>query len=244
MNRLHHNPDYIHHQKKTVASSLIREIVFGMEDGMVSTLGAVTGIATAIGNHYTVLLSGFVIIAVESISMGIGSYLSNKSEQEIDQRKLFEEKTELHEFPEEEREELINMYIEDGWPKKLATDMAGVASKNKKLFLQEMAYRELEIIPHKADYPFKNGLVMFVSYVVGGSVPLLPYILFPISRAIPISIACTLVGLFLLGVYTTQYTKRRWWKAGLEMLLLASAAASVGYLVGQLVEILFGVRIS
>jgi len=114
--------------------------------------------------------------------------------------------------------------------------MAEVASKDKHLFLKEMAYRELEIIPDNDDKPVKKGAVMFLSYVIGGAVPLIPYILLPIHDAIPVSIAFTLLGLFLLGIFTTKFTKRKWWKAGLEMTALASLAALIGYFVGQLVD--------
>ncbi|PIZ96643.1 MAG: hypothetical protein COX80_00795 [Candidatus Magasanikbacteria bacterium CG_4_10_14_0_2_um_filter_33_14] len=231
-----HNPNYIHHTQGKISSALLREIVFGLEDGMVSTLGAVTGIATATNSQFTTLLSGFVVVSVESISMAVGSYLSNKSEKDTDDRKLHEEREELRQFPEDEREELFGMYVEDGWPKNIAKEMAEVASKDKHLFLKEMAYRELEIIPDNDDKPVKKGAVMFLSYVIGGAVPLIPYILLPIHDAIPVSIAFTLLGLFLLGIFTTKFTKRKWWKAGLEMTALASLAALIGYFVGQLVD--------
>ena len=70
MEKHHFNKDFIHHKKSNFAS-VLKEIVFGVEDGMVSTLGSITGIAVGSGNHSTVLLAGSVIIAVESISMGI-----------------------------------------------------------------------------------------------------------------------------------------------------------------------------
>ena len=107
---IHHNykDHYIHHQKSPFAE-VLSEIVFGMEDGMVSTLGSITGIAVGSGGHFIVLLAGSVIIAVESVSMGIGSYLSNRSQEEVDERKLFEEKTEIREFPQEAKKELLDM---------------------------------------------------------------------------------------------------------------------------------------
>ncbi len=231
------NPNFIHYidHKKT---SLLKEVVFGIEDGMVSTLGAVTGMATATGNHFTVILSGVVIVAVESISMGVGSYLSNKSEHDMNKRKVSEEKSELEEFPEEERDELRDIYLEDGWPEEMAEKMADVASKDKDLFLKEMIYHELEIgSSGKEMKASKKGVVMFLSYILGGLIPLLPYLLVKdIYTAIPISVIVTLLGLFILGVGTTKFSKRKWWKAGFEMLGLASLAALIGYGVGQAVE--------
>jgi predicted membrane protein (TIGR00267 family) len=234
---LHKRKEFIHH-KKNFDTSLIREVVFGMEDGMVSTFGAVVGIAATTSNPFTVILAGSILIGVESLSMAVGSYLSNKSEKEIDQRKIEEEKIELREYPSEEKEELLDMFVADGWPKKLATEMSEVASKNKKLFLKEMTYRELKVFPESKGSPIKNACAMGVSYIIGGAIPLVPYFLFPISTAIPVSIGVTLIGLFLLGVATTHYSNRNWWRAGMEMLVLATAAGGIGYLIGKLVDYL------
>ncbi len=215
----------------------IREIVFGMEDGMVSTLGAITGIATGTNDHFTIILSGLVIIAVESISMGVGSYLSNKSEKEMNERKIAEERMEIKSEPEEEEAELRDMYVVDGWPKELAGKMAAAARKNPQLFLQEMAFRELQIVPENLGNPLRNGLYMLGSYVFGGFIPLGPYLLFPEIRvALSWSIPITLLGLFLLGVMTAKFTRRTWWKSGLEMLVLASAAAIIGYTIGKIAD--------
>ena len=232
---IEHNPDYIHHIKNG-SNGTFREMIFGMEDGMVSTLGAITGIAAATENYFAVILSGLVIISVESISMAIGSYLSSKSVKDIEEKMLMEEKTELKKFPEEEKTELIDMYIIEGWPRDLANKMVEEASKNKKLFLQEMAYHELGIVSAKMENPLRNGVVMLFSYVFGGSIPLVAYFFLSINIAIIASIVFTLIGLFLLGVYAAKFSKRKWWKAGFEMFILASVAASIGFIVGQLVN--------
>ncbi len=228
------NPDYIHHQN--IDASIIKEFIFGAEDGMVSTMGSITGIAAATGNPFTVILAGSVIIAVESISMAVGSYLSNKSEQSIDRRMIEEEKEEIKNQLMEEKEEMIELFVRDGWPKKLAKEMADITEKDKDLMLREMAYRELKIDPDDGRVPFKNGIVMGFSYIAGGLIPLLPYLFLDLFVAIPVSIVFTLVSLFVLGSFTSRYSRRTWWKAGAEMLVLAGLAAMVGYLAGQAID--------
>lgn len=230
-----HRKEFIHHQHPGIGP-MLREAVFGVEDGMVSTLGSITGIAAATGDPFTTVLAGFIIVSVESISMAVGSYLSTKSERAVDERKLFEEKEELLRYPEEEKQELVAMYVKDGWPKELAVRMAKTASQNKQLFLQEMAFRELKIIPEKLERPLVNAVVMGVAYVIGGAIPLIPYLVFHLSTAIMVSIVITLIGLFAVGAATTKFSHRRWWIAGLEMLILAGLAALVGYSVGQAVD--------
>ncbi len=230
----HYHPDYIHHNP-SLLDGVVREVVFGLEDGMVSTLGTITGIAVGSQHQGTVILAGFVIIAVESISMGIGSYLSSKSEEEVKDRKLMEEQKEIEEYPAEEEQELKQMYTDDGWPEKLANEMARVVSERPNLMLKEMALRELHIFPHRGSSSLKGGITMFASYVVGGCIPLLSYLLFPIQIALPISIAITLLGLFALGGLTTKFTKQPFVRSGIRMLVVGSVALAVGLVVGVLV---------
>lgn len=230
----HYHPDYIHHNP-SLLDGVVREVVFGLEDGMVSTLGAITGIAVGSQHQGTVILAGFVIIAVESISMGIGSYLSSKSEEDVRDRKLMEEQKEIKEHPAEEEQELKRLYTDDGWPEKLAHEMARAASERPDLILKEMALRELHIFPHRGSNSLKEGLIMFASYVVGGCVPMLSYFLLPIKTATPLSIAITLIGLFTIGGLTTKLTKQPFIRSGIRMLVVGSIALGVGFVVGILV---------
>jgi len=227
-----YNPNYIHHQNSKIVS-VIREVVFGLEDGMVSTLGAITGIAVGSADRFTVILAGMVIISVESISMGIGSYISNLSEKEVIKRKLYEEKKEIKDFPHEEKVELRQIYLADGWPKELAIKMAEAAAKDRKLMLLEMAYHELNISPEDTGHPWKGGVAMFFSYVVGGLIPLAAYFLLPLNTAIYISITVTMIALFLLGASTTRYSKGNWLKTGSRIFILGGIALVVGYLIGE-----------
>jgi VIT1/CCC1 family predicted Fe2+/Mn2+ transporter len=226
------NKDYVHHQDGAFMNYM-REVVFGMEDGMVSTLGALIGIAVSSNSQLITILSGLVIIAVESISMGIGSYLSSTSGGAIDKRKLHEEQQEIKDYPDLEQKELETLFREDGWPHELSTKMAEVAIKDHRLMLREMAYRELMINPKERDHFVFNGLYMFVSYVIGGFIPLSAYFLLPLPAAIYVSVGVTLVGLFLLGATTTVFTKQRWTTVGFHMLLLGGVAIVVGYVVGR-----------
>ena len=229
-----YNPNFIHHNPSSLIG-YIHEIVFGIQDGMVSTLGALTGIAIGSQNLYTVILAGVAIISVESVSMSIGSYVSSLSDKSIKKRILYEECYEITNYIEEEKEELRIIYIESGWPAKLAAEMSEVASRDKKLMLQEMAFRELSIIPEENHNPIKNGVAMFFAYIIGGLFPLVPYLVIDINRAIPASILVTLVGLFLLGISLTKFTKQKPLQSGLRMFIFGGIALCVGLAVGFLV---------
>ena len=226
---------YQHHRNTSIGST-VREVVFGMEDGMVSTLGAITGIAIGSQDHYTVILSGTVIIAVESISMSIGSYISKRSEYEVNQRRIEEEKEEIADFPEQEKQELLQMFIRDGWPSDLALKMSETASKDKNLMLKEMTHRELLITDESPSDAIRKSIFMFFSYIIGGLFPLAAYFILPIQNAMPISVLITLIGLFSIGVVTTKYSKISWLRAGGRVLVLGIIALAVGFLLGELVS--------
>ena len=164
-----YNPDFVHHQH-SFAYLYGREIVFGMQDGMVSTLGALTGIAVGSHDHFTVLLSGLAIISVGALSMAIGVFNSMTTEKKIEKRVLHEEQLELENHPKLEREEVELMFTRDGWAPDLAKQMAEHAASNGPLMLREMAYRELGIAPGKSYEPVKNSFVMFGAWMLGGLV--------------------------------------------------------------------------
>jgi len=153
-------------------------------------------------------------------------------------RKLYEEKEEIENFPHEEREELLDIYLKNGWPKDLAVKMSEAAFKDKKLMFDEMAHHELNIDPNIKVNSWHNGLFMFLAYVIGGMIPLFAYFLFPIGIAIKISIVITLFGLFALGASTARYTKGNWIKMGTKVLILGGVALLVGYLIGKLANII------
>lgn len=232
----HNNPNYLHHHASGFLTN-IREIVFGVQDGMVSTLGAVTGVAIGSASTPTVILAGLAIIAVESVSMAIGSYISSHSEGKLSERVIEEEREEIQDCPECEAIEAKELFMRDGWPEALAEQMAQAAEKDQKLMLREMAYRELGVNPHQKDGSIRDGVVMFFAYIVGGLVPLTPYFFLPIEQAMPISIPVALIGLFILGVIVARYTAQSWVRSGVRLLVFGSIALAVGYAVG----ILFGV---
>ena len=235
-----YNPDYIHHQKSAVLAN-ISQVVFGLQDGMVSTLGAITGIAIGSNEPYIVLLAGIAIISVESVSMGVGEYISTRSEKKVKERILAEEREEIEKYPEEEHLELKRLFVRDGWPDEFAEKMVLVAKENQKLMLREMAYRELNISLRKLEHPVRNGVFMFFAYIVGGIIPLSAYFFLPISDAISISIPLTLVALFTIGAGLTVYTKQSWIKNGLHMLIFGGAALLIGLTVGVVMKTIFGV---
>jgi len=212
----------------------LRDAVFGTQDGLISTLGALTGIAAGTGSPTAVVVAGFVIIVVESLSMAAGSYLSSKSQREYLERLLKEEEEEIARDPEGERQELWEMYRSRGYADAEIEIIAKRLMSNPKLLLEDMAHKELGISPARLEEPVSNAVVMGISYVLGGLVPVLPYVVLPVEAAMPASILAAAGGLFALGGLKGALVRQRWWISGLEMLGVAGLAAAVGFTIGSL----------
>jgi VIT1/CCC1 family predicted Fe2+/Mn2+ transporter len=213
--------------------SRIREAVFGVQDGLVSTLGALTGIAAGTQQREPVVIAGLVIIVVESLSMAAGSYLSSKSQREYLERLLREEEEEIAKDPEGERAELWEMYRQRGYTDEEIPIIVNRLMSHPKLLLEDMAHKELGIVPTQMEKPLSNALVMGTAYVAGGLVPVLPYILLPLASAMPVSIGGTVIVLFIFGGLKGRLVRQSWWRSGLEMLAVAGLAAVAGFVVGR-----------
>ena len=216
--------------------SQLREAVFGTQDGLISTLGALTGIAAGTRDRHAVVVAGFVIVVVESLSMAAGSYLSSKSQREYLERLLREEEEEIARNPEGERKELWEMYRARGYADEEIEIISRRLLSNPRLLLEDMAHKELGISQETLEEPAGNALIMGTTYVMGGLVPVLPYLLLPVAVAMPISITSTLTALFLFGGLKGRIVKQVWWRSGLEMLSVAGVAALAGFFIGRLVD--------
>ena len=232
----HHRLQQERHASPDVVRTRLREAVFGVQDGLISTMGALTGIAAGTQSGETVVVAGFVILTVESLSMAAGSYLSSKSQREYLERLLREEEEEIANEPEKERREIWEMYRSRGYTDEEIAVIAKRLMSDPKLLLEDMAHKELGISPAALEEPLGNAFVMGTAYVAGGLVPVLPYLLLPIHAAMPLAVTGTLGVLFLFGGLKGRLVRQDWWRSGLEMLSVAGAAALAGFVIGHLVN--------
>lgn len=226
-----------HHARNDVVRNRLRDAVFGTQDGLISTLGALTGIAAGTQSGEAVVIAGIVIVCVESLSMAAGSYLSSKAQREYLERLLREEEEEIAREPEKEREEIWHMYRARGFRDEEIEVIARRLMSDPKLLLEDMAYKELGICPASLEEPIGNSLVMGIAYVLGGLVPVVPYLVLPLHAAMAVSIAGTFLALFAFGGLKGRVVKQVWWRSGLEMLGIAGVAALLGFLIGRLAGI-------
>jgi len=221
----------------------IRELIFGLEDGIVSTTGAVIGIAAGTGNHKVVILSGMVIVVVEALSMAAGTYLSSKSKRQLLQRLINDEREEIEMDPAAEKEELREMYRERGFCKIEIDLMVQHITKDKKLWLEEMMHKELGIGSMQLEDTKGAAAVMWLAYTMGGLIPVIPFLLFGVNTAMIVAFVLGLTALFAIGVWKARVTKTSVLHGGLEMLAISAAAGAAGYLIGRIIGSLTGINV-
>ncbi len=222
----------------------IRELVFGLEDSLVSTLGVVVGIAAGVADTRVVILSGVVLVVVEAVSMSAGSFLSSKSHREMLLQAIDEERHEIETEPEREREELVAMYTKRGFSPEEVGVLVKRITANKELWLEEMVAKELRINAADLEVPKKSAVVMLLSYVAGGVIPIVPFVLLQIRVATFVSIGVTLVALFTIGFIKGRVLSNDGVKSGAEMVAVAGSAALIGYVIGKGAGLVFGIDVT
>jgi vacuolar iron transporter family protein len=215
--------------------SRIRELVLGAQDGLLVPLGVVTGMAAANPGRAAILVAGFAEAVAGSIAMGAGSYLASEAEEAFYQAEIADERREVQQFPERERAELAVALEQEGLPRADAERVAVGLAANPNVFLRTKVEKELGLSPDVGGAALGDGLVVGLSYLLAAIIPLWPYVVFGRLTALAISVSCTLVALFALGVIKGRVGRQRQGVAGLQVLMIGGASAAVGFAIGHLV---------
>jgi VIT1/CCC1 family predicted Fe2+/Mn2+ transporter len=213
----------------------VRDMIFGANDGLVSTLAFVAGVVGAITNPSIVLLSGIAELFAGTISMAVGSYQSSKSELEVFERISQREKAKKRKPPEEERQELISFYESEGFRRGEAESIVDRVVKERELPLQSTTIEQLGLAPKELGNPVKAGVLCGVSFGLAALVPILPFAL-PIGiwEALIASVIGTVTTLFGVGAMKTIFSRKNWVRSGLEMMCIGASAAAITYVIGTL----------
>jgi vacuolar iron transporter family protein len=218
----------------------IRELVFGAQDGLISTVAISATVMAATQTNEVAIVAGISSAMAGTISMAAGTFLGSRAASQMEQAELEAERRELVRNPDEERAEFISTYRHDGYSLEEAEAMADRLMHDSELALRVMAERELGISPDLPSDPSKDATVMGISYVIGGLVPLAPYFVFSDLLAIPISIGVTLIALAAVGAIKARTTHRSTLPSILEVVGIGAASGVVGYTLGELLPRLFG----
>ncbi|MFL9609408.1 VIT1/CCC1 transporter family protein [Methylobacillus sp. Pita2] len=212
----------------------LRAAVFGVNDGLVSIACLVLGVAGAASNASVILLSGVAGLLAGAFSMAAGEYISMRSQRDLFEYQIALEREELDLYPEQEAAELALIYEARGLTQDEARQLAGRLVADKELGLDILTREELGLNPDELGSPWMAAISSFASFLVGGTIPLLPWLLNVSSHALTLAFGLTGGALFLVGALLALFSGRNMIYGGARMLLIGAAAGGMTYWVGSL----------
>jgi len=216
----------------------LRAAVLGANDGLVSILSLVMGVAGATNNNSNVLIAGLAGLLAGAGSMALGEWLSVQSSRELYEHQIKIEAEEIAANPEEEQEELALIYQSKGLPEARARELAGHMVADKDSILDTLAREELGINPEElGGSAYEAAFTSFFLFALGAIFPIFPYFFWSGATAIYISLAVSAVGLFIIGSAITLMTGRGVLFSGFRQVVVGIAAAALTYGIGRLIGV-------
>ncbi len=232
----------------TEEADKFRTKVFGIQDGLIGVGAIAIGAAGFDHNVITVLVAGLIATIGQAFSMGIGEYISTRVRMQVIDNEIKKEKMEIERYPNMEKEELVNFYLEKGFTEEEARNIAEKLWKDKQSVLKEMMSNELKIFPEEFENPVKLGLIMSMYLIVGGLLPLIPFMVgdflranFYVFLASSVLIALTSLGVF--GSMGAKYTGLSRMRGALEQIATGSLALVGSYAGGVVLSFFFPVNL-
>lgn len=216
----------------------LRAAVLGANDGLVSILSLVMGVAGATNSNSQVLIAGLAGLLAGAGSMALGEWLSVQSSRELYENQIKIEAEEIAESPEEELEELTLIYQSKGLPEDRARELASHMMADKGSILDTLAREELGIDPEElGGSAYEAAFTSFFLFAVGAIFPIFPFLFWTGTTAIYLSLAISGVGLFIIGAAITLMTGRGVMFSGMRQVLVGLAAAALTFGVGKLIGV-------
>lgn len=214
-------------------TSWVGDAVYGINDGLGSIFGIVSGVSGAtLGNSHFVLIAGLAGMVASALSMGSGAYLAAKSEREIFEAEFACERAAVEYNPLEAREVLSLTYQIRGLPEEDAERLVGHLAKNKEQLVQALARERIKTTAEGLSEPWVSAVSGAVSTAIGAFIPIIPFFFMSGIRAVTVAAIVSLIAHFAVGASKSLITIRPWWSSGFEMTAVGAIEGVVTYLIG------------
>ena len=209
--------------------------MFGVNDGLLSNLLLIVGVAGGTSNRNIILLAGLAGLLAGAFSMAAGEWVSVQSQRELYEREIAVEREELSAFPEEELEELILIYQAKGLSEDEATALAGRIMRRPESALDTLTREELGLAPGELGSPWVAATSSFGSFGVGAFIPVIPFLIGSGTAALTGAVALSAISLFGVGSAVALLTGRSALRGGLRQVVIAGLVGIVVNLIGRLI---------
>ena len=219
-----------HHEHHFESTETVRDIVIGLSDGLTVPFALAAGLSGAVANASLVVLAGLAEIAAGSIAMGLGGFLAARGDSEHYASELKREQDEIVTRPEDEAEEIYEIFSGYGVSREAATPVLQALQANPPAYVHFMMRFELGLEEPAANRALKSALTIAFSYICGGMVPLLPYMLVhDNARALQLSVVITLLALAIFGGLKGRLVGTGTLRSALQTTLIGGVAAAAAY---------------
>jgi VIT1/CCC1 family predicted Fe2+/Mn2+ transporter len=214
--------------------SNVREVVFGVQDGVLTTAGVLCGLSGAVSDHTQVILAALASTAAGALSMGVGAYLGTHAEADVLSSEIDRARREAQDHPYVIQEGLLEALAKEGLSRDAAYRVVKLISTSPRSLISTAEEKIYGIGGSVMGNALADGLIMGVAFVVGALVPLLPYFFIANSRTgLAAALGATALALFTVGYFEGWLARREQrWRSGVRFMTIAMSAAAAGYLIG------------
>ncbi len=225
-----HSHAHAHTETHFESSETVRDVVIGMADGLTVPFALAAGLSGAVNSTHVVVLAGLAEIAAGSIAMGLGGYLAARGDAEHYGNERLREEREVVERVKDEEEEVYTIFEEYGVERSESESVLQALKRNPTAWVDFMMRFELGLEQPEKNRASQSALTIAISYILGGMIPLLPYMLAPsASEALLISVGITLFALLVFGAVKGRLTGAGTVRSGMQTMLIGGLAAGVAY---------------
>lgn len=220
------------------SSELVRDVVIGMADGLTVPFALAAGLSGAVGSSHIVVLAGLAEIAAGSIAMGLGGYLAGRGDAEHYASERQREECEIIERTHDEEEEIYEIFEEYGVTRGESESVLAALKRNPPAWVDFMMRFELGLEKPASFRARQSAVIIALSYIAGGLIPLSPYMLLGnVASALHASVVITLIALFLFGAIKGKLTGGGVWKSAIQTTCIGGLAAGAAYLLARLLSV-------
>lgn len=214
----------------------IRDVVYAIDTGLVTTVSFIAGVSASLVTIERIIIAGLIQIVSGMLAIFFGSYISAKAQKSFFENQIERERREIEEDPEKETQEIREIFSEMGFSKDEQEIAVKHITSNKETWLKFMVQEEIGISPGLIDNPNEIGAISAISFLIGAIPAITPFFIFgTVLQALVISASSVLIFLFVLGMLKSKITKVKWYKSGLETLIIGSISCGSGFLLGRLI---------
>ncbi len=212
----------------------ISDVILGGQDGLVSILGLLLGLAAATKSTRIIVAGALATIFAETLSMAAVAYTSKMADRDHYAAERKQEIREVKEVPDIERQEIVDIYAAKGFSGKLLADIVDHITSDHELWIDTMMREELNLLPVVKRDVYIYSLTVGISTFSGAFLPLIPFFFLSVHSALVVALILSVLVLAGIGIYKAKTTLGNPLKSAAQMVLIGMGAAIAGYLIGLL----------